>query len=289
MHSKERQRRLDSAITASRAGHFSTIAVPALASQHPCRMAGDTTARAANGRKRNSRGKLVMTDVRVVLAKAGYKDEQRCMAYLEDVGFLACPPDVRQACYRRADDTLEALDAAGLTISRKGEATLSNFVDGMEPLGADFERVWNENTDKLYEADPKGEADALRDALDCLISEAAQTKAELLSDDATSNYRHGWQSGRLSGFEDARTALANTDGGWIDIKSAPKDGTEFFAWVIPGSEESRARPERLVCRVRGGAFEYKHSHGWFRFLGEKYLARKLTHWRPLPTPPTEAE
>ena len=95
----------------------------------------------------------------------------------------------------------------------------------------------------------------------------------------------------------ARLALEALDqreqGGWQDISSAPKDGTEFWAWVEPASIASINRKKDIErCRYNGVRLEYSHAHGWFSFREENYLAKRVRHWMPLPdapTPPQEQE
>ena len=50
--------------------------------------------------------------------------------------------------------------------------------------------------------------DELREKIADTISEAAQTKAELLSDKSTSDYQHGWQSGLMYALEEIQKLLA---------------------------------------------------------------------------------
>ena len=72
---------------------------------------------------------------------------------------------------------------------------------------------------------------------------------------------------------------------WQPIETAPKDGTEFQAWVV------------LKDRTAGGFWEPKcrfNEHGAFEIFGrvdydedgwDCFLHLEPTHWMPLPEPP----
>jgi hypothetical protein len=65
--------------------------------------------------------------------------------------------------------------------------------------------------------------------------------------------------------------------GWQPIETAPKDGTKFDAWV-PDAFGGRRMTE-LSFNWRGQL----RQHG---LLSAADLPRWPTHWRPLPSPPT---
>lgn len=87
---------------------------------------------------------------------------------------------------------------------------------------------------------------------------------------------------------------------WRPIERAPKDGTEFDAWVRTEDWHGNVTFGRItnVC----WAHEWAHSNCWVRritdgdFCGELETIEndkgrrdlvKITHWMPLPAPPEE--
>lgn len=74
--------------------------------------------------------------------------------------------------------------------------------------------------------------------------------------------------------------------GWRKIESAPKDGTQFQAWVV--SERCTYGSWEPFCRYNeDGAFQIYgridyDMEGW-----DVYLHLTPTHWMPLPPPPKE--
>ena len=77
---------------------------------------------------------------------------------------------------------------------------------------------------------------------------------------------------------------------WQPIETAPKDGTVVQGWVEVEHDldgfSSYWVPEIIF---HDNEWQYKHSQGWFGF--NNYLmnwrTKRLTHWMPLPPPPTE--
>lgn len=76
---------------------------------------------------------------------------------------------------------------------------------------------------------------------------------------------------------------------WKPIESAPRDGTEFQAWIMPeesdgGYWEPKARfnPDSEVFEL-WGRVDYDQD-GW-----DCYHWLHPTHWMPLPPPPQEGE
>ena len=86
--------------------------------------------------------------------------------------------------------------------------------------------------------------------------------------------------GYIAGLVDhaAADALAAADAGWMPIESAPKDGTEFQAWV--GSWEPRCRfnPDTEAFEV-WDRVDYDQD-GW-----DACYLDLVTHWQPLPAAP----
>jgi hypothetical protein len=74
----------------------------------------------------------------------------------------------------------------------------------------------------------------------------------------------------------ARTALAASHGQerWQPIETAPKDGTWILAWL--GGIADIA-----------DTIQWNYGGWWNGSNGHVATAAQPTHWRPLPTPPTE--
>lgn len=68
---------------------------------------------------------------------------------------------------------------------------------------------------------------------------------------------------------------------WRPIETAPKDGTQFQAWIEKYGWEPRARfnPDSEAFEL-WGRVDYDKD-GW-----DVYSHMVPTHWMPLPTPPT---
>ena len=78
---------------------------------------------------------------------------------------------------------------------------------------------------------------------------------------------------------------------WMEIDSAPKDGTEFQAWIKSEYREDDFGFWEPRCRFNeDGALgiwrrvDYD-GEGWDYGL----IHLRATHWMPLPQPPTEKE
>ena len=143
----------------------------------------------------------------------------------------------------------------------------------------DAATLFMNNADRILAALTQPDAHGLREKIADLISEAAQTKGELLSDETTSNYRHGWQSGWMAALDEVRQALASggPDGGWQTMDSAPTNGTHFLAgqWFVDDGEPD------FHCAVTWW------SNTWG--FGGDTRVENPTHWQPLPSPPQSAE
>ena len=74
---------------------------------------------------------------------------------------------------------------------------------------------------------------------------------------------------------------------WQPIETAPKDGTEFQAWVTHGRDQKGFWEPK--CRYsEHGAFEMwgrvdYDCDGW-----DTYPGHTPTHWMPLPAPPVKS-
>ena len=74
---------------------------------------------------------------------------------------------------------------------------------------------------------------------------------------------------------------------WKTIETAPKDGTEFDVWCTH-QRGYTSGPRRFPnCRYMDGVLQYKHSHGWFTLNTFEWSHSTITHWMPLPKPPTK--
>lgn len=79
-----------------------------------------------------------------------------------------------------------------------------------------------------------------------------------------------------------RLMMADEQSAWQPIETAPKDGTRIDVW----SGHRQADVCWLDC-----VWEYRNSkpfQGWFwtNDDGEPILVEDVTHWMPLPAPPT---
>lgn len=87
----------------------------------------------------------------------------------------------------------------------------------------------------------------------------------------------------LSALE-PRTSPPEPASGWMTMDSAPKDGTEFQAWIVAASEgwEPRCRinPDTEAFEI-WGRIDYD-ADGW-----STYPHVTATHWQPLPPPPAK--
>jgi hypothetical protein len=73
---------------------------------------------------------------------------------------------------------------------------------------------------------------------------------------------------------------------WQDIKTAPRDGTEFMAWILNGEKQGFWEPRARFEPVDGG-FEMwgrvdYDQEGWELV----YMWLTPTHWMPQPSAPT---
>lgn len=78
---------------------------------------------------------------------------------------------------------------------------------------------------------------------------------------------------------------------WQGISSAPRDGTVFQGWVVrePSLHHSLETYWEPRVRWKGGCWQYRHSHGWFDLNMFTADLNSLSHWMPLPPPPTGDE
>lgn len=68
---------------------------------------------------------------------------------------------------------------------------------------------------------------------------------------------------------------------WRDIKTAPKDGTEFQTWM-GGEWEPRCRYNPKTGKLEiWGLIDYSNQEGW-----DPYLYAIATHWMPTPKEPS---
>jgi len=206
------------------------------------------------------------------------------------------------------DRILADLDAAGLTISRKGEAnsvdyhqrrgrdadiiseTLAAYREYMldddyevAPLHTIFQRM-QERFQMVDRLPPKGEPDALRDQIADVVLNANGNDYNLAESKDEEPLCYEWALHiansvlKIDGI--ARTALANTDGGWRDIEGAPKDGTRFLIGF----------PD--IQHIELGKWSSKEQ-AWSNTYGIPFVGPMSSAlWKPihaLPTPPTEAE
>jgi hypothetical protein len=80
---------------------------------------------------------------------------------------------------------------------------------------------------------------SLTEKIEEMISRASQTKAELIADPETTDYRHGWQSGFMAALGEARTILAAIEAERPAIECQPEpavddDGWSDFVHPLPG-------------------------------------------------------
>ena len=93
-------------------------------------------------------------------------------------------------------------------------------------------------------------------------------------------------------LEDLRLILAASPsvGGWEDISTAPKDGTDVLLWSdIFAGEISGPVPcvGPLIGRYSNGVSDYAGEGWWDVEGGDAYASWCLpTHWMPLPPPPS---
>lgn len=84
---------------------------------------------------------------------------------------------------------------------------------------------------------------------------------------------------------------ARSDGGWLPIETAPKDGTKF---LIIRAEEGEEIEICHWCEFERDHFE-EIGDGLFRKVKDEPMrfwngnGHRATHWRPLPAPPIAAE
>lgn len=76
-------------------------------------------------------------------------------------------------------------------------------------------------------------------------------------------------------------------GGWMPIETAPKDGSYLLLW-----EQYSDAP--FVGYWSGGSWSVSHEHvdaegGWDGANVVDALSMPITHWMPIPAPPTSAE
>ena len=70
-------------------------------------------------------------------------------------------------------------------------------------------------------------------------------------------------------------------GGWQDIATAPKDGTEIIGWTDDAG--------RVICQF--GKHNHVPIYGWIRRIelyGEEVDGFSPVLWQPLPPPPESA-
>lgn len=73
----------------------------------------------------------------------------------------------------------------------------------------------------------------------------------------------------------------NGGGGWLDIASAPKDGTVVQAW-----HTVHKCPISVLWKEEGHSFNGEVLHWYERSYTTAWPERCFSHWRPLPPPPS---
>ena len=68
---------------------------------------------------------------------------------------------------------------------------------------------------------------------------------------------------------------------WFSISTAPKDGELFIGWYQVNSGFGRT----VICAWRPDVDE---KYPWWGY-DNSFAEDKITHWKPLPTPPQERE
>jgi len=240
-----------------------------------------------------------MTNVREILAKA-----VATIDHLKDY----CTEPAERVQVDAVMLELEALDAAGLTISRKGEAEEAYELgerDGYEGAVQDLDQATGGDGEFIcvlggpddrhcpdadhmkariigrFRASPKGETDALREMAQRIYDIAQPLEGKTPFGQLVS------VGDKLMGL--ARTALANTDGGWnYDLDDAPT------GWPLDVASKGVAGPEVGIREVHAdgsttwlildAGLADGSSPGWCHRLDAPVYA-----WRARPTPPTEAE
>jgi hypothetical protein len=99
----------------------------------------------------------------------------------------------------------------------------------------------------------------------------------------------------ITGALTAAAAARDQNDKWQPIETAPRDGTRFDAWCVhPDYEEAcgtrfpdvQMRGDRtgfgfIVLESAGAVWHYINKEG------PVFPAWKMTHWTPLPSPPTD--
>lgn len=67
---------------------------------------------------------------------------------------------------------------------------------------------------------------------------------------------------------------------WRPMATAPKDGTWILVWTHHGGQEKRAV-------VLHWSDVWSGNDGDFRWSDDEYAVGGVTHWMPLPEPPSE--
>lgn len=89
---------------------------------------------------------------------------------------------------------------------------------------------------------------------------------------------------------DNAQSLAARDG-WLPIETAPKDGTIYLCWVDAiryGESDDGSLYQADVSEVDFGQWrDFETGGAHFNMMGDIGDGQKITHWRPLPEPPTQ--
>lgn len=110
------------------------------------------------------------------------------------------------------------------------------------------------------------------DRLEAAEARVRELEAQLADQRAMSKYNR-------EQAEKAERALAKA---WEPIESAPRDGTEFQAWMGYWEPRCRINPDTEAFEI-WGRVDYDQD-GW-----DTYLHLAPTHWMPLPEPPATKE
>ena len=80
--------------------------------------------------------------------------------------------------------------------------------------------------------------------------------------------------------------------GWKAIETAPTDGTPIQGWVRVVHDSDGVKSEWYPhIRFYEGAWQHKHSHGWFdlNISALSWVHHTPTHWDYQPDPPSAGD
>jgi hypothetical protein len=199
---------------------------------------------------------------------------------------------LRSACFLRfaesiRTESLFAIAATGIRIyltralsasEAQGEVdeVLINFAASQEPLGAEFQKVLDDNLSELlarWSEQTQGEVDEEISKGNAALVEYWENKGVSFTD-ADLPSRHEW----MVILKAIRTPPAEA---WQPIETAPKDGTNILLWW----------PMQFHCALTG-----HWANKWNPWIGWKVsgwshdmFKTEPTHWMPLPNPPAASK